>query len=55
MVTSLSQLALGWLYAAGGSKTAWAGVMIAGAVTVCASLVLIAKDRRVYTNLYREK
>jgi MFS family permease len=55
VVTSLSQLALGWLYAGGGSKAAWMGVMVAGAVTVCASFVLIAKDRIVYPNLYSEK
>jgi hypothetical protein len=55
MITSLSQLALGWLYAAGGSKAAWIGVMLAGALTVGASFILIAKDRIAYPNLYSEK
>lgn len=55
MITSLSQLALGWLYAEGGSKAAWIGVMLAGALTVGASFILIAKDRIAYPNLYSEK
>ena len=53
MVTSLSQLGLGWIYGGGGSKAAWIAVMAAGAVTICASFVLIRRDKEVYPNLYR--
>lgn len=53
IVTSLSQLAIGQIYAGGGSKAAWIVILAAGAATICASCVLIIRDRIVYPNLYQ--
>lgn len=54
IITSLSQLAIGQIYAGGGSKAAWIVILTAGAATICASCILIIRDRIVYPNLYRE-
>lgn len=52
VMTSLSQLGIGWIYAAGGSKAAWIAVIIGGAITIAASCLLISRDRTSYPNLY---
>ena len=54
VITSLSQLVLGWIYGGGGAMHAWIAIMAAGAVTIAASCVLISKDRSVYPNLYQD-
>ena len=54
VITSLSQLVLGWIYGGGGAMQAWIAIMAAGAVTIAASCVLISKDRSVYPNLYQD-
>lgn len=54
VITSLSQLVLGWIYAEGGSDKAWIAIMAAGAVTIAASCVIIIRDRIDYPNLYQD-
>ncbi len=54
VITSLSQLAIGWVYAGGGSGYAWIVIMAAGAATIAVSLVMIARDRIEYPNLYQD-
>ena len=54
VITSLSQLAIGWIYSGGGSEYAWIAIMAAGAATVFASCILIIRDRVDYPNLYRD-
>ena len=54
IIASLSQVAVGWIYAFGGSRKAWIAVLAAGAATIAASLMLKARDRNVYPNLYQD-
>lgn len=54
VITSLSQLAIGWIYSGGGSEYAWIAIMAAGAATICASCILIIRDRIDYPNLYQD-
>lgn len=52
VATSLFQLITGMVYGMSGSTAAWITIMIAGGLTIAASCLLIAGDRKAYPNLY---
>lgn len=54
LITSLSQLALGWIYDEIGSDAAWIAILAAGAATIAASCVMMMRDRIDYPNLYQD-
>lgn len=51
-VTSVYQLFMGFVYKAGGSKTAWITVLAIGMLSVLLCGILVVKDRKIYKNLY---
>ncbi len=51
-ITSIYQLLIGFIYGIGSSHASWMAVLIIGGFFVLLCMALIAKDRKVYKNLY---